>query len=191
LNINAYAAPDFYQLNTTAYLAGRAQAASLAIMRLMTILRPPGLLRGNDKRPDGTTLIPLSGGRPMLWDFTCSDTLAPSHLSKISVLAGAAAVETQVKKNTKYSNFIHWHIFIPVAIETLGLWGPRYIELVDALASRLLEASQDPRSQFILRQRIDIVVQRGNAVNGQNSPHEQRLTSNNVYFVLFFMFVGF
>jgi len=73
------------------------------------------------KMPDGTTLVPWLGGRPMLWDFTCPNTLAPSHLSKTSVLARAAASEAEVCKSIKYSNFIHLHIFIPVTIETLGV----------------------------------------------------------------------
>ena len=40
-------------------------------------LEPPGLLRGDGKRPDGATHIPWSRGRCLLWDFTCPDTLAP------------------------------------------------------------------------------------------------------------------
>jgi len=43
-------------------------------------------------------------------------------------------------------------------------WGT--IELVNALSRRLLEASRDPQSQFfLLRQRIDIAVQKGNALS--------------------------
>jgi len=74
----------------------------------------------------------------MLQDFTCPDTLAHSHLSKTSILAGAAAAEEEVQKTTKYSNFIHPHVFIPDAIETFGVWGPGAIELVNALGHRLL-----------------------------------------------------
>jgi len=104
-------------------------------------------------------------GHPMLWDFTCPDTLAPSHLSKTSVLAGAAASEAEVRKTTKYSNFIHSHIFIPVAIENRGVWWPGAIASVKALGHRLQEASRDPQSEFFLRQRIDIAVLRGNALS--------------------------
>jgi len=32
------------------------------------------------KRPDGMTLVPSSGGRSMVLDFTCPDTLAPFPL---------------------------------------------------------------------------------------------------------------
>jgi len=57
-------------------------------------------------------------------------------------LAGAAVSEAEVRKSTKYSNFIHSHIFIPLAIETLEVWGLGAIELVNALGRRLLEATR-------------------------------------------------
>ena len=44
-------------------------------------LEPPWLLRGDGKRPDGATLDPWHSGRYLVWDFTCPDTFAPSHLS--------------------------------------------------------------------------------------------------------------
>ena len=46
-----------------------------------TVLEPVGVFRNDGKRPDGMSLIPWSRGLPLLWDFTCSDTLAPSNLS--------------------------------------------------------------------------------------------------------------
>jgi len=33
-----------------------------------------------------------------VWDFTCPDTLAPSHLSKIMFQAGAAASMVEARK---------------------------------------------------------------------------------------------
>ena len=45
------------------------------------VLEPVGVCREDGKRPDGISLIPWWWGLPLLWDFTCSDTLAPSNLS--------------------------------------------------------------------------------------------------------------
>ena len=45
------------------------------------VLEPVGVCRNDGKRPDGMSLIPWSRGLPLLWDFICSDTLAPSTLS--------------------------------------------------------------------------------------------------------------
>src|SRR5271163_4863717 len=57
-----------------------------------TTLEPQALLRSDGKRPDGVTLIPWSRGHCLLWDFTCIDTLAPSHINRSSLAAGSAAV---------------------------------------------------------------------------------------------------
>ena len=40
------------------------------------MLEPVGVCREDAKRPDGMTLIPWECGCSLLWDFTCSDTMA-------------------------------------------------------------------------------------------------------------------
>jgi len=45
------------------------------------------------------------------------------------------------------------------------VWRTGAIEFVNALCRRLLEASRDSRSEFHLRQWIDIAVQRGNILS--------------------------
>ena len=109
------------------------------------------------------TLIPWSAGRSMLWNFTCPDTLAPSHLHKCLVFAGAAASEAEDHKTLKYSDFLYSHRFLPVAVETLGAWGLGATELVTELGRRLSDSIRDARSTLFLRQRIAIAIQRGNA----------------------------
>jgi len=52
----------------------------------------------------------------------------------------------------KYSDLSHSHIFIPVAIETMGVWGLGATDLVSALGRRLAADSGDPRSAFFLKQ---------------------------------------
>ena len=44
-------------------------------------LEPAGLDQTDGKRPDGITMVPWSNGRLLVWDATCVDTFAPSHLS--------------------------------------------------------------------------------------------------------------
>ena len=129
------------------------------------ILEPPGLIRGDGKRPDGSTLIPWCNGRPLVWDFTCPDTLAPSHLPKTTLLAGAAASVAESRKMVKYADLLNSHNFAPVAIETLGPYGHGASEIIGSLGRRLVESSMDPRSGFFLRQRIDFAIQRGNALS--------------------------
>jgi len=82
----------------------------------------------------------------MLWDFTGPDMLAPSHLPRTMFTAGAAASSAESRKIIKYSDLSHSHIFIPVAIETMGVWGLGATDLVSALGRRLAADSGDPRS---------------------------------------------
>ena len=128
-------------------------------------LEPPRLLRGDGKRPDGATVDPWSGGRYLVWDFTCPDTVAPSHLSQSAREAGSAAEGAETRKTAKYRDFIASgnYIFTPVAIETFGSWGPAAYSFCQELGSRIARESGDQRSTAFLRQRISLAVQRGNA----------------------------
>ena len=53
--------------------------------------------------------------------------------------------------------------FVPVAIETSGVWGEEALNLVTEIGRRIAELTHDPRSTVFLRQRISVAVQRGNA----------------------------
>ncbi len=126
-------------------------------------LEPQGLLRGDGKRPDGATLIPWSRGKHAVWDFTCPDTLAPSHLAQTSLAVGSAAETAEAGKRLKYAGLGAGFHFYPVAIETMGAWGKEAQGLVSELGGRLATLTGDPRSLAFLRQRIGIAIQRGNA----------------------------
>jgi hypothetical protein len=128
-------------------------------------LEPNGLLRDDCKRPDGITLVPWARGKCLLWDVTCPDTLAPSHISKSSLAAGSAASEAEARKSAKYSLLSVAHTFVPIAVETFGAWGPEASAFVTELGRRISLLSGEPRSTMFLRQRIDIALQRGNAMS--------------------------
>src|SRR6188508_3613201 len=66
-------------------------------------LEPPRLLRSDGKRPDGASLDPWRSGRYLVWDFTCPDTLAPSHLCHSFQAAGLVAERAETLKQTKYA----------------------------------------------------------------------------------------
>ena len=99
----------------------------------------------------------------MLWDFTCPDTLAASHIQDTSAQACAAAISAEQYNATKYAAFSPSYEVVPVAIETLGAWGPSAWEFVCSLGRRLVAATGDSRAGAFLRQRLSIAVQRGNA----------------------------
>jgi len=52
-------------------------------------------------------LVLWSAGKSLVWDFTCPDTLAPSHLPKTTFQAGAAASAAEVRKCSKYADISH------------------------------------------------------------------------------------
>ena len=62
---------------------------------------PPGLLRSDDKRLDGLTLIPWKQGKCLAWDVTMPDNYAQSHLPTTATNAGHAADKSAVSKTKK------------------------------------------------------------------------------------------
>lgn len=128
-------------------------------------LEPTGLIPSSNLRPDGVTLLPWRRGVPMIWDFTCPDSLAPSHLSITSATAGAAAEAAEGAKAHKYSSFSPSYKIIPIAVETLGAYGTSARSLVGDLGARITRSTGEHRSTLFLRQRISIAVQRGNALS--------------------------
>ena len=97
-----------------------------------------------------------------MWDATCPDTLAPSYITLASREAGAVAEEAEKKKRTKYAHLEESHYFVPVAVKTMGVFGPEARSFLRELGHRIANATQDPLSHLYLRQRISVAVQRGN-----------------------------
>jgi len=128
------------------------------------IKEPPGLLRSDNKRPDGCSLIPWQAGKCIAWDVTAPDTLAQSYLAETSLSAGAAAESAARKKVSKYTDISRSHIFVPVAVESLGPINSSGVDFLTTLGKRLSEKSGDPRETSFLFQRISVMNQRMNAV---------------------------
>ena len=64
---------------------------SLNAAKIPCQLEPNGLFRSDSKRPDGATMVPWSGGKVLVLDATCPDTLAPSYSSLATREAGVVA----------------------------------------------------------------------------------------------------
>ena len=67
------------------------------------VKEPVSLMRDDNKRPDGSTLLPWAKGKPMAWDVTVPDTYAESHIGNTSTKPGAAAQKAAQNKNDKYT----------------------------------------------------------------------------------------
>ena len=106
--------------------------------RIPSHLEPLGLYRSDGMRPDGATVVPWKYGRVLVWDATCTDTLAPSHRALAAREPRAVAADAEQRKRVKYAHLDHTHFFVPVAVETLGAMGAEAL----AFLRRLLVASQ-------------------------------------------------
>jgi hypothetical protein len=137
--------------------------------RIPAVKEPVGLLRQDGKRPDGTTILPWSRGKPLAWDVTVPDTFADAHVANSAIQAGAAANHAATKKNNKYSQLSTTHIFVPVAIETAGTWHHQAVELVQEIGKRATNITGDTRETTYLFQQLSVALQKGNAVSFQNT----------------------
>jgi len=50
-------------------------------------------MRQDGKRPDGTTILPWSRGKPLAWDVSVPDTYADAHVVNTAREAEAAVSE--------------------------------------------------------------------------------------------------
>jgi len=138
---------------------------ALLSAEIPAILEPTGTSRDDGKRPDGMTLTPWKHGRPAVWDFTCVDTLAPSHVINTSKNAGSAASCGERNKIKKYQNLQNNYLFYPLAIETFGVWGDYALKFIKDIGKQITAKNKDARSTSFLIQNISIAIQRGNAAS--------------------------
>jgi hypothetical protein len=108
------------------------------------------------------TLVPWVRGKSLVWDFTCTDTVAPSYLPDTARYKGSAAALREDAKNKTYAFLADRFIFIPVAMETMGVWGPQGLALINEIGRRIGEKTGDVRAGVFLRQRVSLAAQRGN-----------------------------
>lgn len=132
--------------------------------RIQAVKEPPGLTRSDGKRPDGVTLIPWTRGRCLSWDVTVPDTMAASHLDRTSLTAGAAAERAAELKTSKYADLLPYYDFVPISVETFGVWSESALVFVKALGKRLADVTSDPLETAYLLQRLSVAIVRCNEI---------------------------
>ena len=142
---------------------------ALTTARIPSHLEPAGVSRVVGKHPDGITVVPWKQGKLLVWDATCSDTLAPSYVDDAARGVGNVATAAEARKMAKYSNLSGFHVFVQVAIETSGVLGPETGAFVKELGRCLRQVTGDELSYQHLLQRLSIAVQRGNAASVMGS----------------------
>jgi hypothetical protein len=99
----------------------------------------------------------------MVWDFTCPDTLAVSHLNRAVAGPSTVANDAESRKATKYMSLSARYIFTPVAVESLGALGDEALAFFRDVGRRITAVTAEPRSFQFLMQRLSVAIQYGNA----------------------------
>ena len=141
------------------------------------VKEPSGLTRADRKRSDGSTLVPWSAGKCVIWDVTIADTLAPSHAAISSVSAGLVAEQSSARKLAKYSELAINHIFVPIAMESFDPICAEALTFLSELGRCISVVTSDMRETTFLFQRLSITIQRFNCIlfkssfiDGKNVP---------------------
>ena len=133
---------------------------ALSAAKIPARLEPSGVARSDGKRPDRISMVPCKEGKLLVWDATCRDTLAPSHLS-----TAERGPEAESQKREKYSSLGARYIFVPIACESLGVFGAETLSFLKDLGHRLHQTTGDSQSYQFLLQHLSVAIQRGNSTS--------------------------
>ena len=98
--------------------------------------------------------MPWSCGWVLLWDATCPDTLAPSHIALDSREPGLVAEQAELQQKIKYADLLATHYFVPTGV--FGHEAPSF-----HLGRHLKAHSGEPLSFSHLLQQIGVTIQGG------------------------------
>ena len=135
---------------------------SLASAKIPSHLEPSGIMRSDGKRPDEATEMPWKNSRTMLWDATCPDNFALSHVAHAAREAGTVTSQAERNKCQKYAFLSTSHHFVPIAIETSGVFRPEAASFFGEPGRQIRAENGEPRSQQFLLQGITVAVEQGN-----------------------------
>ena len=83
------------------------------------------------------TIFPWRMGKRMVWDFTCSDTFAPSHLDTSPILCGKVVKWAEHAKLIKYAQPEHDFEIVPICVEAMGPWSPNGLKFIQEIGRRI------------------------------------------------------
>ena len=92
--------------------------------------------------------------RCLIWDTTIIDTLAVSYVQNGTTAPASAANAAAARKDAKYDAILATHIFVPVAVETIGPFCDEGLKFISEIGLRLSTVSDDSRESNFLFKRI-------------------------------------
>src|SRR6218665_4004923 len=95
----------------------------------------------------------------------CYDaTLASSYVQATAAMAGTTAEIATESKNAKYSALLNTHVFVPLAMETLGPINVTGKNFLRDPGRKMATSTGDNRETCFLLQRLSITIQRFHSV---------------------------
>ena len=73
---------------------------------------------------------------------------AISHVAGTSKECGKAAMETESTKLNLYKDLVQEYEVVPVALETLGSWGPSSLKFIEDVGKRIIRATGEKKSKY-------------------------------------------
>ena len=139
------------------------------------------LLKDSNKRP-GDVFIPIwSRGRPAALDITVTSSMQPSTLLNASKKSGYVAERAENSKFSRIGNEANDHdlVFIPLAVESFGIWSELSLDTFQQIISRLKQfhSTKSYPHLYYFMQKLSICLQRHNA----NIMLEKYSSSNDSY----------
>ena len=79
------------------------------------------------------SVVPWTSEKLLVWNATCINTYAPSNIGVAATGAGAVAEKSEQHKISKHLHLDSTYMFIPVAVETSGVFGPQSLKFIEDL----------------------------------------------------------
>ena len=98
----------------------------------------------------------------MAWDVTCMHRITQGWRSMSTAVGTPAADSAEDRKMAKYSFLESTYVVQPVAVQTLGGLGKQTRVFLRTLGRAIAFATQEPKAEAYLQQRISVAVQIGN-----------------------------
>ena len=112
------------------------------------VKEPTGLTRTDGKRLDGSTLVPWSAGKCVIWDVTIAHTMTPFYAAISSVSTGLVTEQSSARKLAKYSELAISQIFVPIAMESFDPICTVALTFLSELGRRTSVVTGDARNNF-------------------------------------------
>jgi len=101
-------------------------------------------------------------GKLLVWDVTVVSTTAEYYVAAAARERGKMAEMAVTRKCQKYSELSTAHLFLPIAVETLGPTNDSPYKFFKVLSRKITDMSGDSRKDSFLYQRLSVIIERCN-----------------------------